>query len=435
MIKHRIYPPLNWIDFEELCLKLWGQIWQIPNEIDFNSINSQGQNGVDIYGIPKGEKLHYGIQCKNFKEEKKSGAKNKITKTIIDTEIKNAESFTPPLKHFIIATSLEKDKSIEEYVRKINQDRLENNQFTVQICFWEYITQMLYDHQKIYNWYCQNQNLSSHKKVSILFNNDSNPFRIKHQPVYLKIKKKYRLQTEKDIENEKRLNDEAIKKVENYFYENKSTNFQRFLNWILKRKISDRIFSSKQIIINGVDIRSEEYQKSLYPKEITDHSDINFFMNPIAKDTCPLHFYIIIENTGESVLEDYKLRLTFEGEFDKLDTKMPSISEVLSKTVNHNVFINSKSCLIQPNNNFLVQKDYFISEQIIITPTLALKTEIKIKWEFISRDYNDKGELYIDIEPKFEHKTKEFLVLNDYECKEIEDIDFKTYKYSRIVNY
>lgn len=36
-----IHPPKNWQDFETLCLKLWGEIWNIPHEIEFNSDNSQ----------------------------------------------------------------------------------------------------------------------------------------------------------------------------------------------------------------------------------------------------------------------------------------------------------------------------------------------------------------------------------------------------------
>ena len=60
-----IHPPKNWQDFETLCLKLWGEIWNIPHEIDFNSDNSQGQNGVDIYGPVVGGLKYNGIQCKN----------------------------------------------------------------------------------------------------------------------------------------------------------------------------------------------------------------------------------------------------------------------------------------------------------------------------------------------------------------------------------
>ena len=55
--------PENWQDFETLCKKLWGEILQCP-EIQKNGRLGQNQNGVDIYGKPKGEDEYYGIQCK-----------------------------------------------------------------------------------------------------------------------------------------------------------------------------------------------------------------------------------------------------------------------------------------------------------------------------------------------------------------------------------
>ena len=425
MLKHRIYPPVNWFDFEELCLKLWGQLWKIPNEIDFNSTNSQGQDGVDIYGIPKGHKNYYGIQCKNFQEIKKSGEKNKITKRIIDSEIENAERFQPSLEHYIIATTLGKDKEIEEYVRKINKQRIADNKFTIQICFWDYITQALYDHIDVYNWYYNNQNLSNGKKVSISFNKKDNPFTIEHYPTYLKVQKIYRLETKEDIEKDKKLSRDAFSNFQDTF---KTPLFTRILDRLFRRKISDKILSNK-ILINGIDITSEEYKKSQYPKKITDYSDIKFSLKSIADDLCPVSFTILIENIGESVIEDYKLRMFFEGDFVNIDTRTPKYSEILSKTYKHDVFINDKSCHIQPENNFLVQKDYFISEKITLIPKKAFNTEIKIKWEFIGRDYNDKGELSIYLKPKFENKTEEFLVLNNDECRIEEETRYKTYEY------
>lgn len=52
----RIHPPQNWQSFELLTLKLWGEIWNVPNEIEFNSESGSKQKGVDIYCVPKNEK-------------------------------------------------------------------------------------------------------------------------------------------------------------------------------------------------------------------------------------------------------------------------------------------------------------------------------------------------------------------------------------------
>ena len=61
--KKQLRKPENWEDFERLCKKLWGEIWDCK-EIKMNGRKGQSQHGVDIYGIPKGENYYSGIQCK-----------------------------------------------------------------------------------------------------------------------------------------------------------------------------------------------------------------------------------------------------------------------------------------------------------------------------------------------------------------------------------
>lgn len=48
----QIRPPENWQDFELLCKKLWGEIWNCPDIIKRNGRSGQKQCGVDIYGTP-----------------------------------------------------------------------------------------------------------------------------------------------------------------------------------------------------------------------------------------------------------------------------------------------------------------------------------------------------------------------------------------------
>ncbi|MBP2615807.1 hypothetical protein [Chryseobacterium jejuense] len=126
-----IHPPKNWQDFETLCLKLWGGIWKIPNEIEFNSDNAQGQNGVDIYG-PVNNGLNYnGIQCKNKKLNLINGLPNRITIKDIQEEIDKAKGFQPSLSKLIIATSLPKDQKVEEYVRTTSVENIKNGLFSI----------------------------------------------------------------------------------------------------------------------------------------------------------------------------------------------------------------------------------------------------------------------------------------------------------------
>ena len=60
----QIQSPENWQDFERLCKKLWGEIWNCSDTIMRHGRNGQSQCGVDIYGTPNGGIEYYGIQCK-----------------------------------------------------------------------------------------------------------------------------------------------------------------------------------------------------------------------------------------------------------------------------------------------------------------------------------------------------------------------------------
>lgn len=88
--KKQLRKPENWEDFESLCKKLWGEIWDCK-EIKKNGGKGQVQNGVDVYGIPKGEKSYFGIQCKGKDEY----SHKHLSENEIDREIGLAKSFTP----------------------------------------------------------------------------------------------------------------------------------------------------------------------------------------------------------------------------------------------------------------------------------------------------------------------------------------------------
>lgn len=75
-----------------------------------------------MYVIPMGEKLYYGIQCK----EKDEYANKQFIAQEVEDEIKKAKEFKPSLKKLYFATSVKKDMAIEEFVRVKNLDHLEN---------------------------------------------------------------------------------------------------------------------------------------------------------------------------------------------------------------------------------------------------------------------------------------------------------------------
>src|ERR1700741_2146583 len=92
--------PANWQDFENLCKKLWGEIWNCA-EIQKNGRLGQDQSGVDVYGIPSNEVSYYGIQCKGKSEYTHA----QFSEAEIIQVIANAQDFQPTLKKLYLATT------------------------------------------------------------------------------------------------------------------------------------------------------------------------------------------------------------------------------------------------------------------------------------------------------------------------------------------
>lgn len=95
--KKQLRKPENWEDFESL----WGEIWDCK-EIKKNGGKGQVQNGVDVYGIPKGEKSYFGIQCKGKDEY----SHKHLSENEIDREI--GLNRLPPLAKLYFATTANK---------------------------------------------------------------------------------------------------------------------------------------------------------------------------------------------------------------------------------------------------------------------------------------------------------------------------------------
>lgn len=153
--------PSNWQDFETLCKKLWGEIWNCE-EIKKNGRLGQKQDGVDIYGIPEGEKQYYGIQCKKTK---------KLSEDVIEAEIENAKSFEPPLKKLYIVTTANKDSNIEKFVRIKNIENIIDS-FRIELFSWEDIVDLIDENEKTHNWYVKSKNYYSKNDVKVTFEND-----------------------------------------------------------------------------------------------------------------------------------------------------------------------------------------------------------------------------------------------------------------------
>lgn len=156
--------PDNWQDFEMLCKKLWGEIWQCP-EIKKNGRLGQSQNGVDLSGVPKGEQRYYGVQCKLKSEYKKEGLKE----VDLIKEIQSAKSFSPPLKKLYIASTASRDAKIETFIREKNIEHIKNDSFEVHIFFWEDIVELIDENPETYRFYINNKNLKENRSVDFTF--------------------------------------------------------------------------------------------------------------------------------------------------------------------------------------------------------------------------------------------------------------------------
>lgn len=166
--KKQLRKPENWQDFESLCKKLWGEIWQCA-EIKKNGRSGQNQMGVDIYGIPKGERDYYGIQCKG----KDDYSHKKLTQAEIINEIEDAKKFKPVLKKLYLATTATKDSLIEEFVRERNVEHQSKGLFEVHLFSWEDIVDLIDENKETHDWYVRSLGYKSIHAVEVTFRDGS----------------------------------------------------------------------------------------------------------------------------------------------------------------------------------------------------------------------------------------------------------------------
>lgn len=89
----------------------------------------QAQHGIDVV-VEKDDGSRVCIQCKNYQ-------KTKVTVRMIDNWIKEADSSPVKFKHFVIATSAQREAKLQEHVYAISDKRKNGGKFTVSIVFWE----------------------------------------------------------------------------------------------------------------------------------------------------------------------------------------------------------------------------------------------------------------------------------------------------------
>lgn len=356
--------PQNWQDFESLCKKLWGEIWQCP-EIKKNGRVGQVQCSVDVYGIPNYDDEYYGIQCKG----KDEFTHKQLTIKEINEEIEKAKTFEPELKKLYFATTAVKDAEIEKIIRQKNSEHKKNKLFEVHIFSWEDIVDLIDENRGTYDYYVNSINFKSANSATITFPDDTTELSI-----FPKFKKRV-------------------------------TNFVQ------------KIVPAYPMFGNPIFELIEKHQKVYSQIGVVkmNKTEINHSFSP---------FFLKLHNTGSAPIEDYKILLQFEGELMELSNtnKIVTGYNVLRlepRIPDTFLYTDSMTGKIVPRNNILVSDDIFSSDDIFLKPS-PNESKIVIRWKLISKTFKHSGDLVIHVKPDIETIYKDVLVEDPVKIRVVE---------------
>lgn len=363
-MKKTLGKPENWQDFESLCKKLWGEIWECP-EIKKNGRTGQKQQGVDIYGIPKGESDYFGIQCKG----KDDYTKAVLTEKEINEEISKALLFKPKLKKFYFATTANKDSVIEEYIRNKDLESRKSGNFEIHLFSWEDIVDLIEENKKTFDWFVKNINHKSVFDVDLVFQDNSR--RLHFSPKLYRNHIKYKLP---DIE-----------------------------------KYSGNPYTSNYSVVES---REDIIEIATEPQPI------RHYLGGITYNKSASVFSLRLINTGNTPIKNYKIYFEFIGKGITVDTvnKQRMFLDTYKHIYNTIIYEGSTEGVFEPSQNILVQKDFVRTDELCIRPTIETAQEIEIKWQLVSEDFDEKGSLYVDLEPEVIEKhsiEKSYHLLDD----------------------
>lgn len=356
-MKKSLRKPERWQDFEDLCKKLFGEIWACPYTIKKNGRQGQSQCGVDVYAIPQNESAYFGVQCKG-KDEYTHAL---LTKKEIDTEIAKSSQFKPELKTFIFATTANKDSEIEEYIRLKDIESRQNGGFQIILYCWEDLVDFIEENRNVYNWYVNGLQFKESHKLDVSFEKGASEYTV--EPPFIKKITKYKPKLPDPV-----------------FPEN---SIQKYLQDFNKRN-----GSTQEVYIN-------------FPK-------YHNLWGPTEKNLSWCNFTIVLKNVGTKVIEDWKFYLWFESQKykDIDDDSEKGIMATLNKSyLRRNCWVNMEEGKISyiPNDKApIIQKDSRSFKAHILPIHDAGK--IKLTWKIIARDYDDSGELTLIVKPMYETK-------------------------------
>jgi len=370
-MKQQLRKPENWQDFETLCKKLWGEIWVCP-EIKKNGRQGQNQNGIDIVGTPKGEAEYYGIQCKGKDEYRNA----KLTQNEIDIEIDKALLFTPKLKKLYIASTANKDVSIEEYVRIRDLENRRQELFEIHLYSWEDIVDLIDENRATHNWYVKEMNFKDKYAVQVIFDNDTDHITI--HPTYLHVTKVY------------------------YFDHNidpyKSIDVMDFIMPNRNKREDKKYYTYK-----------DSKEDWINPQPIVHNEPLGLFAPTTLYNKSCSTFNLIIKNTGDKPIEDYKILFYIEGDYlgiSPLDKRSNSL-DINPNNYDSDIFTDGKTkeCKCIPYNKILVGGDKYLFDTFCLK-TLPETCNLKLMWKLISKEYTTEGFLTIDVTHEIIYKDE-----------------------------
>lgn len=369
-MKKKIQKPEYWQDFESLCKKLWGEIWQC-SEIKKNGRSGQIQNGVDISAIPNGENEYYGIQCKG----KDDYLNSQLSKSEIETEIEKAKHFLPNLKKFYFATTANNDVKIEEYIRLKNIEFKSQGLFEIHLFSWEDIADLIDENKFTRDWYFKQIDYRTSYRIQFLFQNGTKE--LNFSPEFIRYKVIYQ---DLDLYNNLEFDLSFLPSLKRGYYENQL----------------------RKSLLEGIQEDSSEEIGDCQP--ITYNNPLNI-VNPclITLNKSALTFEVCLKNMGTEVIENYKIYLNLSG-IISADTVNKNNRFMDIYKYDYDIkFHSSTEAVICPSNNNLVQNDQVIFDKICIKP-FNFKSEINISWKLVSRSFSDEGILKINVDPVFDER-------------------------------
>lgn len=355
-ISQSLPSPDNWKDFERLCKKLWGEIWDCQ-EITMNGPNGQNQSGIDISGIPKGENAYYGIQCKG----KDRYSQKQLTEKEILEEIEKAKTFEPALKKMYFSTTALKDAKIETFVRKKNLEHIEKGIFEVHLYSWEDIVDLIEENRSTYDYYLNSNSFKTNQSVKVTFKNGETEMTV--TPKFQKIIRVGKTKREK---------------LEKLAAENMT-------DWITKFQQQQRVW----------DKFNTPMAKIVTPKPKKE------FNRSLFEST------VIISNDGSEPLENLKLIISLPKEIESYETtnfdeKNSYFVPVIRSINRYTHFKKSDHTInVEPLKKILVGDDSISSDKYFLK-SVPEEISLEISWKLISRNFKTEGKLILNIEPEWE---------------------------------